>query len=178
MSGDEGVNKLATVIYRDRTDNISWGWFTGSGRPMHLQRFDSDKEVARVILLERDGRRVFEPEVGHRRVVLDRLEEHVERHRLQIERLWLTSLAREGRLVINAQPGSVLVTVYPREAIERGRSIVIPGGTMAVVHIEGAVLVVEHEPEERPIRIDLADVLYGERERRRAWLAPSARSSI
>src|SRR5690348_930178 len=87
------------VIIRDKPPTYHWGWFSREDPRMHLQSVDKAHiHLHYKVWLEKDGRRVIEPEPGIPAKVLKTLKATIIAERERIEAEWASFMIRNGWL--------------------------------------------------------------------------------
>lgn len=133
---------LMPVVIRDSPQRgDAWGWYANE-LPMHIQRIHGPHPQR--VWLERDGRRIFEPDppMAHRRE--SELRAVVSHHLASIERAWISSMVRQGWLTVATYGQRVVLTVYASSPEHRrsvkldlGDSLPLQDAAKPEVHLDG-----------------------------------------
>lgn len=105
------------VILKDVPPTYDWGWFSREDPRVHLQAVDKDHyDLGYKVWLERDGRRVIEPEPGIPAKVWKALHAQILKRRGMIEAYWISHMMRKGWLELQVVQPIVVLIAYPRFA--------------------------------------------------------------
>ncbi len=103
------------ILLRDVPATYDWGWFSREDPRMHLQAVDRlHWNKGYKIWLERDGRRVIEPEPGIPAKVWKALRRRILEERGMIEAFWISHMMQKGWLELEVLNPIVVLTAYPR----------------------------------------------------------------
>ncbi|MBN2193984.1 MAG: hypothetical protein JW751_14310 [Polyangiaceae bacterium] len=167
--------KTAAVVLRDCPRGWDWGWVIGSEPPMHvIPMMAGSRQLGRVDLEDREGRRIFRPEGRIPNNVLNVLATEVAMHSIEIEDAWCHHMVGQAWITpeVDPQNGGVDVTLYGGTANERTRAIKVNWPKIigprkpaqADVEIDGeAAEFIVGAREARPIRVPLSLIVFGGR---------------
>jgi hypothetical protein len=102
------------IILKDVPPTFDWGWFSREDPRMHLQPVDREhRRLGYKVWLERDGRRVLEPEPGIPTKVWKPLQSQIVKRRGMIEAFWTSFMIRHGWLDLHVTGSMVTIVAYP-----------------------------------------------------------------
>jgi len=102
------------VIIRNVPPTYNWGWFSREDPRMHVQTVDREpRDLHYKVWLEKQGRRVFEPEPGIPAKVLKALEKVVVKERERVDAEWATFMINKGWLRARLAGGIITIIAYP-----------------------------------------------------------------
>jgi hypothetical protein len=105
----------AMVIVRDVPPTYDWGWYSREDPRMHLQTVDKEhRDLGYKVWLERDGRRVAEPEPGMPAKVWRALQAFIVKRRGMIEAYWISQMMENRWLELQFANPVVTLIAYPR----------------------------------------------------------------
>ncbi len=105
------------VILEDVPPGYDWGWFSREDPRMHLQVVDKKHwDLGYKVWLERDGRRVFEPEPGMPAKIRKALAAKVGERRGMVEAEWIAHMMEKRWLELHVANPIVTLIAYPRFA--------------------------------------------------------------
>jgi hypothetical protein len=99
------------VIIRNLPPTYNWGWFSREDQRMHVQIVDRvHLHLNYKIWLERQGRRVIEPEPGIPSKVFKALQAVIVKERVRIDQEWAAFMIQNGWL--KARMTGTMITLY------------------------------------------------------------------
>jgi hypothetical protein len=105
----------AMIVLKDVPPTYDWGWFSREDPRMHVQSVDrAHWNKGYKVWLERDGRRVIEPEPGIPAKVWKALDRRILRERGMIEAFWISHMMEKGWLELHVANPIVTLVAYPR----------------------------------------------------------------
>jgi hypothetical protein len=105
----------AVVIFKDVPPTHNWGWFAREDPRMHLQPVDKKHvHLPYKVWLERDGRRVIEPDSGIPAKVWKPLQAQIVKQREMIEAHWIGHMMEKGWLELQFVNPILILVAYPR----------------------------------------------------------------
>lgn len=114
------------VIIRNVPPTYNWGWFSREDPRMHLQTVDREhRELHYKVWLEKQGRRVFEPEPGMPAKVLKALEKVVAKERKRVDAEWASFMIKKGWLRTRLADGIITIIAYPGTPSHFERTIAV-----------------------------------------------------
>ncbi len=123
LASEAGMWISAMPVAFENVGGYKWIFFSDEENRMHIQVPPKGKGSPRYkVFLERSGKRVFEPVVDkkHDKIpggLLRELKAEVNRHREQIEALWLEQIIEMGEVTVDVDQKTRVATivVYPKD---------------------------------------------------------------
>jgi hypothetical protein len=120
-------DRTVIVLEGVPSKGFDWGWFSREDPRMHLQLVSRRQaKLGYKVWLERDGKRVFEPNPqlarAPRKLFLA-VQERIEQERPQIEREWAAFMILQTWMALRLDGSVITVTAYPRMATRFTRTV-------------------------------------------------------
>jgi hypothetical protein len=101
------------VVLRGTPSGFDWGFYSSEDPRMHIQTVNPDRDGDYKVWLERDGRRVFEPDEAMPAKVRKVLEQKIDAEWGRIAHRWVKQMIQKGWLRLDVRGSSAVLTAYP-----------------------------------------------------------------
>lgn len=112
------------VIIRNVPPTYNWGWFSREDQRMHVQTVDrAHLQLNYKVWLERQGRRVIEPEPGIPPKIFKSLQAVILKERIRLEQEWAAFMIQNRWLTVRLAGTAITLYAYPNSPNHFERTI-------------------------------------------------------